>query len=63
MPLGAQSLRVALPSWLRGLPVTARTAAERGQVTASVTAQGDAIELAVDAVADIVTIIIEARTP
>lgn len=60
--LGAQSLRVALPSWLRGLAVTARTAAKRGQATASVTAQGDAVAVTVDSVEDIVTIIVEANT-
>lgn len=59
---GPQALTVSLPPWLRDLPqgLSVRTAAQRGTATGVVTAAGDAVEIAVGGVDDIVTVVVEA---
>ncbi|MBW2523533.1 MAG: hypothetical protein JRI23_05135 [Deltaproteobacteria bacterium] len=60
---GPQQVTVALPTWLHGLSLDVRTAASRGTATAEVAPEGDEMTIAVDAVADIVTVIVEAPVP
>lgn len=56
---GPQELTVSLPSWLQGISFNMRTAGSRGVATGVVTSEGDAVQITVDAVEDLVTVILE----
>jgi len=59
--VGPQSLTVALPAWLSGQSLTARTAAARG--TAVLAVLDGAVEVDVSAVEDVVTVVVESAVP
>ena len=56
-PPGVQRVTVLLPAWLRGVPLEVVTVGGRGRATA--TEQGDGIELEVDGLHDLVTVVVE----
>lgn len=61
-PVGAQPLTVQLPTWLQGVPLAVRTAAQRGKVVSKPGADPlTSLALSVGGLKDIVTVVIEAR--
>jgi hypothetical protein len=54
-----QVLTIQLPTWLQGLELSARTAANRGQ--AGIVVNGAEANIHVNGVADIVTVIVESN--